>query len=417
MTTRTFSPATAPAREKFSSAEDQVKTIFKDAGILINGPNAWDVQVKDKRFYKKFTRLITLGLIESYVDEWIELADFDEFMYRLFRKRDYFRFKPGLPLVWEIIRHKYFNPNMSRKQHIVDVQYNLPPILFEKFLGDNLAYTCGYGVDRSTGQEFDFADLDWLEKAQNSKYSLLCDKANVKPGMTVLDIGCGWGGLARYLARERGCRVVAFTIASEQVEYARKLCQGLDVEVRLQSYEEPVYAYGSTSREGKFDAITCLGMFEHVGSKNHKLFMQRTHDLIQPGGKMALQTISFSHPVIITDPYIERVIFPDMTCSSPSQVTKAAEHKHRWSVLDQHELVDKNNRSFYYPTLKAWAKNMADNWLDIKPHITHMDPEKFYRLWWPYFDICAGAYRAGTYPRLIQYTLGYEHHPLEAAIR
>ncbi len=417
------------ASNSMTGYERRVKQLFERAGIEINGSNDWDIQIYDNKFYIMFDQLMTLGFLRAELLGMISVKRIDMFYHKLF-DINWQNTKPNLALLKDILLHKYLNPNMLRKGYIVEKQYNLPTQIFSNMLGKYGAYTCNYWRDRSSGEDLDGTNPNLLDQAAHAKYSLLADKLNIKPGMKVLDMGCGWGYAAKFLAEERNAEVVGLTIASEQVKFAQQLCEGLETDFRCQSYEDSLV--DKKGKPIKFDAIWNLGMFEHVGSKNHNKFMKCMENFVTPEARFVMQTISFSRPVIITDVMIERCIFPDMTCSSPAQVAKAAESTNYWKMLDFHELTFKNGHSMYDPTLMGWHFFFNLNWEEkIKPFITsevlkkfehtvglsNLTVENFRTIWNNYLLLCAGAYRSGKYPRLIQYVFGGPTQSLIPEIR
>ena len=414
-------------RSTLPKHESRVRDLFDRAGIVVGGTSPGDIQVRDDRFYKLFDQKMTLGFVQAYLQNYIVVPEVDVFFYKLFLI-NWNNTRPTAALIADILGHKYLNLNKLRRQYIVEKQYNLPTDIFKYMLGEQGAYTCGYWINRETGEELDRSNPELLDVASYNKYQLMADKLELQPGARVLDMGCGWGYGARFLAQERGAKVTAVTIASEQVKYGRELCQGLDVNFLHQSFEDPIL--DENGNEIKFDAVWCLGMFEHVGAKEHKKFMRRMAELVKPEAKMVIQTISFSKPVVITDVFIERAIFPDMTCSSPGQVTAAAETSNYWRVFDLHELASKSG-SMYDPTLMSWSYHFNKHWEQIRPSITKevlkkfehtvgvkgLVAEDFRTIWDIYLKLCAGAYRSGRYPRLIQYVLGGPEQGLPAEVR
>jgi cyclopropane-fatty-acyl-phospholipid synthase len=405
--------------KKLSTAEYNVRTLFDKAGIEINGSNPGDIQVYDKKFYHLFDKYMSLGYIQAELQGMISNDHADVTFHKLFNI-GWQNTKVTLGILWEVIFHKYLNPNKLRTQYIADIQYNLPTQIFDYMLSKDGngtgSYTCSYYRNRETGEDLDGTNPDNLEAAQISKHTLLADKLGLKPGMKVLDMGCGWGNAAKFIAKHYNVSVTAVTIAEEQVKFGRKLCEGLDVDFRCQSYTDPIL--NKSGKPMKFDAIWSLGMFEHVGFRNHRTFFNRMQKFATPEAKIAMQTISFSKPPIITDVFIERCIFPDMTGSSPAQVARASESNGYWRMMDLHELTFKNGHSMYDPTLMAWHSNFNKNWEQfIKSAITpevlkkfertigikNLVVEDFRKIWNFYLLICAGAYRSGNYPRLIQY--------------
>jgi cyclopropane-fatty-acyl-phospholipid synthase len=386
--------------EDYSNSDLHAVTAYFDrADITINGKNPWDIKVLDNRFYKRFRKYFTIGLLESYAEKWINVEDFEELFYRLLRNRVYFDFTPSIALITRYITHKLLPLNRIRSGFVAEKHYDLPQELFMSFLGDSKAYTSAYFMDRATGKELDFQNHDNLDKAQFAKLDLSLDKLELIEGDTLLDIGCGWGSLVKHAAK-RGIKSVGITVSVAQAEYAKKWCEGLPVEILLQSYTEPlVNPFNST---GLFDAVSSLGMIEHVGTHNLGAFFKRSRELCKPDGNLLVQSISSPYPMSYSDPYTDKHIFPDSNCPTSSQVTGAAE-KNNWKKQDEHLFVDSKGVSYYHHTCMDWDYNLKQNWSETRKHITHMDKDEFFRLWGPCFQIFAGMFRAGTYPQLRQY--------------
>ena len=192
--------------------------------------------------------------------------------------------------------------------------------------------------------------------------------------MRVLDIGCGWGGFARWAAERYDARVLGLTVSREQAAYARENCRGLDVAIELKDYRD---------LEGRFDRIVSIGMMEHVGSKNYRTYMQVLHRSLKPGGLCLVQTIGGNTSVSTTDPWIDRYIFPNSMLPSARQIAAASEGllvMEDWHSFGTH----------YDRTLMAWHRNFTRNWSYLKG----LYDERFYRMWTYYLLSCAGSFRA-----------------------
>jgi len=230
-------------------------------------------------------------------------------------------------------------------------------------LDKRLTYTCAYWDNAET-----------LDEAQEAKLDLVARKINLKEGMKVLDIGCGWGSFAKYAAEKYGAEVVGITVSKEQVKLARELCKGLPVEIRLQDYRDV---------DGKFDHIVSLGMIEHVGQKNYRTFMNIVHRCLKDEGLFLLHTIGNNKSVKKCDPWIEKYIFPNGMLPSIKQLAKSFEGL--FVVENWH-----NYGTHYDKTLMAWFKNFTGNLDKIK----HIYDNRFYRMWKYYLLSCAGSFRA-----------------------
>ena len=152
-------------------------------------------------------------------------------------------------------------------------------------LDPHMNYSCRY-----------WSNANNLDSAQEAKMALICRKLQLKPGMRVLDVGCGWGGLSRWMALQHGVEVTGITISREQADLARQRCQGLPVMIELMDYRD---------LSGQFDCIVSVGMFEHVGRQNYASYFKIMHSLLAPGGLFLLQTIGARRHVYSLDPWIE----------------------------------------------------------------------------------------------------------------
>ena len=224
-------------------------------------------------------------------------------------------------------------------------------------------YTCGYWKDASN-----------LEQAQVQKLDLVCRKLGLKKGQHILDIGCGWGSFAKYAAEKYGVSVTGITVSKEQVEFGRKLCAGLQVTFELKDYHDI---------EGEFDHIVSLGMFEHVGYKNHRAFMQIAQAHLKDGGLFLLHTIGGRFSKHIGEPWITKYIFPNGLIPSVAQIGTAIENI--FIMEDWH-----NFGADYDKTLMSWFRNFDTNW----PKLKFAYNDRFYRMWKYYLLACAGAFRA-----------------------
>ncbi|MBM3162021.1 MAG: methyltransferase domain-containing protein, partial [Chlorobi bacterium] len=188
------------------------------------------------------------------------------------------------------------------------------------------------------------------------------------------DIGCGWGGAAKFAAERYGVKVTGITVSAEQEKLARASCAGLPVDIRLMDYRD---------LSGTFDRVYSLGMFEHVGHKNYRDYFVTVKRCLKPGGLNLLHTIGGNIPCSSTDPWICRYIFPNSMIPSASQITRAAEGL--FMLEDWHSFGHD-----YYLTLKAWYRNMEAGWEVLGNRYS----ETFHRMWCYYLLSCAGAFRS-----------------------
>jgi cyclopropane-fatty-acyl-phospholipid synthase len=230
-------------------------------------------------------------------------------------------------------------------------------------LGERLIYSCGYWKNASI-----------LEGAQEAKLDLVCRKLGLRPGMRVLDIGCGWGGTAKFAAERYQVEVVGITVSEQQAKFGKELCRRLPVDIRLQDYR---------NIEETFDRILSIGMFEHVGYKNYTTFMRIVRNCLKDRGLFLLQTIGGIRSVTRNDPWIERYIFPNSMLPSAKQICSAIEGV--FVLEDWHSFGPD-----YDKTLMEWFRNFHENWDILKEYYN----ERFYRMWKYYLLSCAGSFRA-----------------------
>ncbi len=346
-----------------TNAKKTIKKILEQIDVKINGSRPWDIQVYNERFYNRVLAGGSLALGESYMDGWWKSKQLDELITKLLKAELDKKIKP-----WKIfipaIKAKVFNLQpQSRAKNIAKKHYDIGNDLYENMLDKRMIYTCGYWEKASN-----------LDEAQEAKLDLVCKKIGLKAGQQVLDIGCGWGGFAKFAAERYGAQVTGITVSKEQVSLAKKLCAGLPVEIRLQDYREI---------NQQFDHIVSLGMFEHVGPKNYRTFMRIVAKNLKIDGFFLLHTIGGNESVNQTDPWIDKYIFPNGVIPSIKQVASAFEGI--FIMEDWH-----NFGLDYDQTLMAWYQNFIAHWDRIK----NQYDERFKRMWTFYLLTSAGAFRA-----------------------
>jgi cyclopropane-fatty-acyl-phospholipid synthase len=346
-----------------TAAKKRVRSLLAIANIEIDGTDPWDIQVHDDRVYERVLRDGTLGFGESYMDGWWDSVSVDSLVDRLLRAKVDQKVGINVGLIWDVLRAKLFNlQSISRAFEVGEKHYDLGNDLFRAMLDPRMIYTCAY-----------WKDADNLAQAQENKLDLICRKIHLQAGQTVLDIGCGWGGFAKFAAEKYGAHVTGITISKEQVELGQEVCKGLPVEIKLQDYR---------SMTGQFDHIISIGMFEHVGPKNYATYMDVAARCLKDDGLFLLHTIGQQLPVK-AEPWIEKYIFPNGLLPTTSQITKAAEP--HFVMEDWH-----NFGPYYDKTLMAWYQNFTDHWPELSKHYD----ERFRRMWTFYLLSCAGSFRA-----------------------
>lgn len=341
-----------------------VKDKLRNTDIKINGNRPWDILVKDERFYSYVLQKESMGLGESYMFGWWECKDLEGFLFRIIRMNPTKKQFKFTKIWWYYFKAKVINRQTKNKSiNVADIHYNIGNDLYEKMLGNTMIYSCGYWRNAS--------DLD---KAQNDKLDLICRKLKLQSGDRVLDIGCGWGGFAKYASINYGVEVVGITISEEQFRYARQNCQGLNVDIRLIDYRDI---------DEKFDKVASIGMFEHVGYKNYQQFMNKVNLCMKDDGLFLLHTIGSTTDMIATDPWIDKYIFPGGMIPSAPQIVRAFEST--FVLEDWHSLgMD------YKRTIHEWQTNFGEHWIDLKDKYG----TNFYKMWMYYLSISAASFRA-----------------------
>ena len=282
------------------------------------------------------------------------------------------QYKPWMKALAKIrYAFRFFKENniASRSRKNVQHHYDLTGELYDLFLDADRQYSCAY---------FETPETD-LEEAQLAKKRHIAAKMVMnRPGLSVLDIGCGWGGMALYLARNLGAKVKGVTLSDEQLAIAQKRASdgGLDGDVRfqLQDYRHV---------EEKFDRIVSVGMFEHVGRPHYDTYFKKSAQLLKKDGVMLMHTIGRVDVPTTTNPFIEKYIFPGGYIPSMSEVMASIERS-GLTITDVEVL-----RLHYAETLKAWRERFMARREEAKK----LYDEKFCRIWEFYLAASESAFR------------------------
>ncbi len=353
------------------SHKETFTAALREAGVTVNGDRPWDIRVHDERLYRRVASQGLPGFGDAYVDGWWDCDAIDELNFRCLRADLSRRFRLNRVTLGRYVKERLLNLQSRRRAFSNgEAHYDLGNDLFEAMLDRRLVYSCGYWEDAAT-----------LEEAQEAKLELVCRKLHLEPGMRILDIGCGWGSFVQYAAERHGCEAVGITVSGEQVAFARERCRGLPVEVRLQDYRDV---------EGPFDRVVSIGMFEHVGPKNHRAFMRTVERCLADGGLFLLHFFATRRtwPNLLDTEviWITRRIFPGGVVPSLKQVGAALDGL--FVTEDLH-----NFGAHYDPTLLAWFERFDRSW----PRLRARYGDRFYRMWKYYLLTWAGAFRSRKY--------------------
>jgi cyclopropane-fatty-acyl-phospholipid synthase len=349
--------------QRTSAARRAVEALLQSAGIAVGGPRDSDIAVHDADFFARAIAHGSLGLGEAYMDGWWDARDLDGFLYRVLSARVDERVATFDEAAL-YLRAKLMNLQRGRRAFAIgEHHYDLGNDLFGAMLGRRLVYSCGYWREAS--------DLD---AAQEAKLDLVCRKLQLRPGMRILDIGCGWGEALKFAAERYGVSGVGVTVSREQAQLAADICTGLPVEIRVQDYRDI---------DERFDRVFSIGMFEHVGLKNYPAYFEVNRRCLRDDGIALLHTIGGDTSTNHTDPWIAKYIFPNSMLPSAAQIAAACEG--HFVIEDWH-----NFGADYDSTLMAWRANFERAWSRLRDRYG----ERFYRMWRFYLSASAAAFRA-----------------------
>lgn len=359
--------------------QEKVAALLREAGIIINGKNVWDIQIPCDSVYERILRGGSLALGETYMEGLWRVERLDLFFEKILIADLDDKVKPW-HFAFDYAYSVLFNrQTKTTSQEVAREHYDLGIDLYGSFLDPYNQYTCGY-----------FKDTESLYIAQEQKLDLICKKLGLAPGMSVLDIGCGWGGFAKFAAERYDCRVVGISISREQIKYAKSYTANLPVKIINMDYRELDTLFdGRNSHQQlseKFDRVLVCGMLEHVGPKNYRELFSIISQSMKDDGLFLLHTIGGNKSTTRTDPWIDKYIFPNGVIPSVSQLGKAFEGL--FVIEDWH-----NFGHYYYQTLMAWHENFCRHWDSLQSK-NEMYDDRFFRMWEYYLLSCAGSFKA-----------------------
>jgi len=347
-----------------------LQSLTAAADVQFNGSRPWDLQVHNRDLYAALLNHGSLALGDGYVRGDWDCEQLEELIARLLQAG------ANRPLSWsaqlkdllQLGRDRLLNPQSMARSFIVGRRhYDIDPRVYEAMLDRNMAYSCGYW--RTAGD---------LETAQRDKLQLVCEKLQLQPGERLLDVGCGWGALARFASDHYGVEVVGITVSKRQAAYIRERHGHRPISVAVCDYRQL-----STLHPEPFDKVASIGMFEHVGRRNDRVFHRAMASALKRDGLMLLHTIGSAETTHRTDAWIDRYIFPGGRLPSASQLCQGLEG----------QLLIQDWENFgpdYEKTLRAWWANFEQAWPSLRDDIG----SDFYRFWRYYLLSCAGYFRS-----------------------
>ncbi len=327
-----------------------------------SGSNNLKIKLTNKSIEKKLFRNPGLYFGEGYMDQEILILDgtieqlidlitscYDDFIQNNFIYRIYENFSGYFKIFQQL------NEAVKSKQNVAH-HYDLKEDLYKLFLDQDMQYSCAYFHNENIS----------LDQAQIDKKKHIINKLQITENMNVLDIGCGWGGMAIEIAKQTGANVKGITLSENQFATASKRAQeeGLSdkISFKIQDYRNETH---------KYDRIVSVGMFEHVGIKYFKTYLKKTYDLLKENGVFLLHTIGQRGIPTATSPWIRKYIFPGGYIPSLSDIINETQ-KLNINITDIEIL-----RLHYAHTLTHWYRNVQKN----KDRIVKMFDERFYRMW------------------------------------
>jgi cyclopropane-fatty-acyl-phospholipid synthase len=348
------------------NAKGTVQDLLDLADVQINGKRPWDLKVHNDRFYRRLIAGGSLAFGEMYMDGWWDCDAPDQLFDKVLSAQLNKKVNKNTRLMLRLLYARIFNLQTRRRAFKVgEHHYDLGNEVYQAMLDKRMIYTCAYWKHAKN-----------LDEAQEAKLDLVCRKLGLKPGDRVLDIGCGWGGFAKFAAEKYGVSVVGVTVSKEQVALGREVCKGLPVELRLQDYRDV---------NERFDHIVSLGMLEHVGNKNYRTYMKVAERCLKDDGLFLLHTIGSSRSTNPPDPWMVKYIFPNSIVPTAQELAQAVEDI--FIIEDWH-----NFSADYDATLMAWHENFEAHW----PTLKNTHDERFHRMWRYFLLCCTGAFRSRT---------------------
>ncbi len=336
------------------------------------------LKIYNRSTYDRILSFGALGFCEAYMDGWWDeennrLGDLLGLLYRS-NVANKAREQVTIALVLKVItqRLKTIPLLIENSRKNVQHHYDLGNDFYQHFLDPTMTYSCGYRIH----------DTDSLEQMQLQKYDLICRKLSLQQGETLIDIGCGWGGMLIYAAENYGISGTGITLSIEQANLAQERIDqkglGDRLKIMIADYREI---------KGQFDKFVSIGMFEHVGKGNFATFMEKANQLLTPNGVGLLHTI-VTESQERNGPWVDKYIFPGGYAPQLHELTKEM-----WAAKLSLAHCE-NLKPHYAETLKRWADNFMSNRATIAS-LNQIYDERFLRMWYLYLQSFESSFRYG----------------------
>ncbi|CAL8087549.1 unnamed protein product [Orchesella dallaii] len=322
-----------------------------------NYPSILHVKINNLSIFSRILNQGSLAMAEGYSNSTWEFMGSDDQLVELFSRlidsKIYQLYYHPINRFLHYLEFQAFNLQTSKRAfQVADKHYDMGNDLFESYLDPWMQYSCGY-----------WARADNLNDSQLHKLELIAKKLDLKPGMRVLDMGCGWGTLCKYLAENYGVECVGLTVSKEGAKYAEKVCTGLNTKFRVQDYRD---------LNEKFDRIVSIECIEHLGHHNYRTFFEIMHKCLKNDGIFLIQIFGVNHiETPLVDPFMHKYILPNASFPYYLDVAK--------SIEDLFVIEDWHNFGLdFAKTANAWRRNFQDNWTS---QLGQKYGEKFFRLY------------------------------------
>jgi cyclopropane-fatty-acyl-phospholipid synthase len=360
-------------------AEKGLKLLLAGADIEVGRSPSAEIIVHDDSFYRDVLTTGSLGLGDSYIDGKWDCEKIDELIYKILTLGIHQKLAPVYNIAGEIKRRALNLQSRERAKQVIEEHYDLPSEFYASFLDPYFQYTCA----RFEGT----ADLD---KAQEIKMGNICKKLGLKAGDKVMDIGGGWGGLAHFMASNCGVEPTVVTLSKTQAEHIKRT-RGDEIKVQLCDYRDI-----PDELNGRFDAVTAVGILEHIGHQNYADFMGAVDRVLKPSGKLLIHTLYTPQSRPVSNAWLHKHIFPngelaprEMIEENLSSDFEPADGPNGEKSTEEPAFEDITPN--YFPTLHTWKDRLTESQKAGKINLS----EREFRKWIYYFMSCAGAIKAG----------------------
>ena len=350
------STAVFPAkRGNGAPTQDWLAQLLASADIHLNGSRPWDIQINHPQMLTRLLKQGGLGLGDSYMDGWWECQAIDLMLERAMRGRLHEQLQTPRAW-WESFKGHLRHSDSEGPSRIVGrMHYQVGNPVYQAMFDPYMTHSCAYWVDGA----------QTLEEAQLANLEMICRKLQLKPGMRVLDLGCGWGSFMRYATERYGVSVLGLTHSDEQLKLGQQLARSLPMQFELTDYRQC-----NPESKSRFDRIVSIGLFDQLGQKDFSAFFQTAKRSLKDDGWMLLQTQGKSPNSGLLDGWDDKHIHAPGYVPRLDEVTQASEA--HFVVEDVH-----NFGADYDRTLQHWHQRFEMAW----PQLRLSHDERFYRMW------------------------------------